>query len=252
MSVTGEADGPPLLNGANIGDSGTGMHLAIAILAALVQRGRTGKGQLVEVAMQEAVLNLTRVKFTPTLRDGKPLGRTGNRSATGGYADLIRCAGDGSNEAVYLIIPADNPEMFTAVTEVIGQPELQKDERFATPPARARNAAALTEILEGWARSRGKHEVMKALASRGVVCGAVLDTAEVLANPHLRERGAVHDIDHPTRGRFSVIGCPVRLSDSPFAPTRAPLMGEHTETVLTSLAGFSADEVRALREKRVI
>src|SRR5436853_1997894 len=165
MSVTGEADGPPLLNGHNIGDSGTGMHLAIAILAALVQRGRTGKGQLVEVAMQEAVLNLTRVKFTPTLRDGKPLGRTGNRSATGGQADLIRCAGDGLNEAVYLIIPPDNPEMFTAVTEVIGQPELQKDERFATPPARARNAAALTGSLEGCARSRGKHEVMKALAS---------------------------------------------------------------------------------------
>src|SRR2546427_272489 len=157
MSVTGEADGPPLLNGANIGDSGTGMHLAIAILAALVQRGRTGKGQLVEVAMQEAVLNLTRVKFTPTLRDGKPLGRTGNRSATGGCA-----------------------------------------------------------------------------------------------NPHLRERGVVYDIDHPTRGRFSVIGCPVRLSDSPFSPTRAPLMGEHTEAVLTNLGGFSADEVRALREKRVI
>src|SRR5436305_10149338 len=231
MSVTGEARGTPLVNGANIGDSGTGMHLAIAILAALVQRGRTGKGQLVEVAMQEAVLHLTRVKFTPTLRDGKPLGRTGNRSATGGYADLIRCAGDGLNEAVYLIIPPDNPEMFTAVTEVIGQPELQKDERFATPPARARNAAALTEILEGWARSRSKHEVMKALASRGVVCGAVLDTAEVLANPHLRERGVVYNIDHPTRGRFSVIGCPVRLSDSPVSPTRAPLMGEHTETV---------------------
>src|SRR5947207_11502727 len=246
MSVTGEAGGTPLVNGANIGDSGTGMHLAMAILAALVQRGRTGKGQLVEVAMQEAVLNLTRVKFTPTLRDGKPLGRTGNRSATGGYADLIRCAGDGLNEAVYLIIPPDNPEMFTAVTEVIGQPELQKDERFATPPARARNAAALTEILEGWARSRSKHEVMKALASRGVVCGAVLDTAEVLANPHLRERGVVYDIDHPARGRFSVIGCPVRLSDSPFSPTRAPLMGEHTEKVLTSLAAFTADDVRAL------
>jgi formyl-CoA transferase len=93
---------------------------------------------------------------------------------------------------------------------------------------------------------------MKALASRGVVCGAVLDTAEVLANPHLRERGVVYDIEHPARGRFSVIGCPVRLSDSPFSPTRAPLMGEHTETVLTSVAGFSADEVRAFREKRVI
>src|SRR3989442_7618099 len=107
------------------------MHLAIAILAALVQRGRTGKGQLVEVAMQEAVLNLTRVKFTPTLRDGKPLGRTRNRSATGGYADLIRCAGDGLNEAVYLIIPPDKPQMLITLTEVISQPELQKDERVA-------------------------------------------------------------------------------------------------------------------------
>src|SRR6266550_1383089 len=133
MSVTGEAGGPPLVNGANIGDSGTGMHLTIAILAALVQRHSTGRGQLVEVAMQEAVLNLTRVKYTQTLATGKPLDRSGNRSATGGYADLIRCAGDGVNEAVYLIIPPDNPEMFIAVTEVIGQVELQKDERFATP-----------------------------------------------------------------------------------------------------------------------
>jgi len=98
MSVTGEADGPPMVNGANIGDSGTGMHLAIAILAALVQRGQTGRGQLVEVAMQEAVLNLTRVKYTGTLATGEPLGRTGNRSATGGWSDLVRCAGSGRND----------------------------------------------------------------------------------------------------------------------------------------------------------
>ena len=252
MSVTGEAGGPPLLNGANIGDSGTGMHLAIAILAALVQRGRTGEGQLVEVSMQEAVLNLTRVKFTRTLQDGTPLARSGNRSPTGGYSDLIRCAGEDSNEAVYLIIPPDNPEMFVAVTEAIGRPELQQDERFATPPARAKNAAALTEIIEGWARLKSKHEVMKALASRGVVCGAVLDTAEVLANPHLRERGTVYELDHPTRGRHAAIGSPLRLSASPFAPSRAPLIGEHTEAVLTSLGGYSAEEVRALRDKGVI
>src|SRR5207302_8570501 len=109
MSVTGEAGGPPSLNGANIGDSGTGMHLAMAILAALVQRGRTGKGQLVEVAMQEAVLNLTRVKFTPTLATGQPLARTGNRSLSGSYADLVRCAGAGGdggvNEYVYMMLP---------------------------------------------------------------------------------------------------------------------------------------------------
>ena len=142
MSVTGETDGPPLVNGANIGDSGTGMHLAIAILAALVQRGRTGTGQLVEVAMQEAVLNLTRVKYTGTLATGKPLGRSGNRSATGGYSDLIRCAGGGPNDAVYLIVPPDNPEMFAAMAEVIGRPELVTDERFGRPSARSQNAAA--------------------------------------------------------------------------------------------------------------
>src|SRR6266481_7435260 len=162
MSVTGEAGGPPMVNGANIGDSGTGMHLTIAILAALVQRGQTGKGQLVEVAMQEAVLNLTRVKFTPTLRDGKPLGRTGNRSPTGGYSDLIRCAGGGVDDYIYIIVPPDNPEMFEAMTEVIGRPDLRTDDRFATPPARARNCAALTAEIEAWTASRRKHDVMKA------------------------------------------------------------------------------------------
>src|SRR3989442_324944 len=117
MSVTGEAGGPPLVTGANIGDAGTGMHLTIAILAALVQRQATGRGQLVEVAMHEAVLNITRVKYTQTLATGKPLERTGNRSATGGWSDLLRCAGSGSNDYVYMIIPPDNPEMFEAMTE---------------------------------------------------------------------------------------------------------------------------------------
>jgi formyl-CoA transferase len=252
MSVTGEAGGPPLVNGANIGDSGTGMHLAMAILAALVQRGRTGKGQLVEVAMQEAVLNLTRVKFTGTLATGAPLARSGNRSATGGYSDLIRCAGGGSNDGVYLIIPPDNAEMFAAVTQVIGRPDLLTDERFSKPPARARNAAALTEIIEGWARQREKHDVMQAFAEKGIPCGAVLDTAEVLADPHLRARGTVFDLEHPTRGTYSMIGCPVRLSDSPFEASPAPLMGEHTEAVLTGLAGYTEQEVRRLREEGVI
>jgi len=252
MSVTGEADGPPLLNGANIGDSGTGMHLAIAILGALVQRERAGIGQLVEVAMQEAVLNLTRVKFTPTLATGKPLARTGNRSLSGAYADIIRCAGEGVNEYVYLMLPPDNAQPFEAMSEIIGRPELRQDERFNTPPARAKNAAGLTEIIESWTKSRPKQEVMVAFASRGIPCGAVLDTGEVLADPHLRERGTVFDLDHPTRGRFAMIGSPVRLSESPVAPRRAPLYGEHTEEVLTGLAGYSADEVRRMRETGAI
>jgi formyl-CoA transferase len=257
MSVTGEANGPPLVNGANIGDSGTGMHLAMAILAALVQRGRTGQGQLVEVAMQEAVLNLTRVKFTHTLATGKPLQRSGNRSPTGGYSDLIRCAGasekDGDvNDYIYIIVPPDNPEMFHAAMDAIGRPELKEDERFKTAAARARNGAALTEVLEGWTRSRKKHEVMRAFASRGIVCGAVLDTAEVLQDPHLRERGTIVDLEHPTRGKFSTIISPLRLSDSPLEARRAPLYGEHTADVLRDLAGYSADEVEDLRQKGII
>jgi formyl-CoA transferase len=252
MSVTGEAGGPPLVNGANIGDSGTGMHLTIAILAAIVQRHHTGRGQLVEVAMQEAVLNLTRVKYTQTLAYGTPLARSGNRSTTGGWSDLIRCAGNGSNDYVYITIPPDNPEMFEAMTEVMGRPDLRTDERFATPPARARNGAALTAEIERWTGEREKREVMKAFAGRGIVCGAVLDTAEVLADPHLRERETIFDLEHPTRGRFSVIGCPVRLSDSPVAARRAPLKGEHTEDVLRSLAGYSSEEIRQLKEKQVI
>jgi formyl-CoA transferase len=252
MSVTGEAGGTPLVNGANIGDSGTGMHLAMAILAALVQRGRTGQGQLVEVAMQEAVLNPTRVKFTGTLATGEPLQRSGNRSPTGGYSDLIRCAGSGVNDYIYIIVPPDNPEMFNAAMDVIGRPELKEDERFKTAAARAKNGAALTEVLESWTASRRKHDVMQAFAGRGIVCGAVLDTAEVLSDAHLRERGAIVDLDHPTRGRFSTIISPLRLSDSPVTPRRAPLFGEHSEEVLRSLAGYTAEEIAALRQKGVV
>ncbi len=256
MSVTGEAGGPPSLNGANIGDSGTGMHLAMAILAALVQRGRTGKGQLVEVAMQEAVLNLTRVKFTPTLATGQPLQRSGNRSVTGSYADLVRCKGanaDGDvNEYVYMMLPPDNPATFQAMTQVIGRQDLLTDDRFCTPPGRAKNAAALTEIIEGWARTHDKREVMKAFAGRGIPCGAVFDTKEVLSDAHLRERGTIVDLDHPTRGRFSTIISPLRLSDSPLEPRRAPLYGEHTADVLRDLAGYSDAEIAALRDKGVV
>jgi len=252
MSVTGEAGGTPLVNGANIGDSGTGMHLAMAILAALVQRGRTGKGQLVEVAMQEAVLNLTRVKFTGTLATGEPLRRSGNRSPTGGYSDLIRCAGGGVDDYIYIIVPPDNPEMFHAAMDVIGRPELKEDERFKTAAARAKNAAALTEVLESWTASRNKHDVMQAFAGRGMVCGAVLDTAEVLRDPHLRERGTIVDLEHPTRGHFSTIISPLRLSDSPLEARRAPLYGEHTADVLQELAGYSAEEIEALRKKGVV
>ncbi|HYU16006.1 MAG TPA: formyl-CoA transferase [Candidatus Acidoferrum sp.] len=252
MSVTGYPDRPPVVTGANIGDAGTGMHLTIAILAALVQRQSTGRGQLVEVSMQEAVLNITRVKFTPTLGTGQPLLRTGNRSVSGAYADLVRCAGAGPNDYVYLMLPPDNAEPFGALVEVIEREDLRTDPRFSAPPARARHAEELTAVIESWTMKRDKHEVMRALAGRGIPCGAVLDTAEVLDDPHLRERGMVFDLDHPTRGRFAMIGSPLRMSDSPTEASPAPLYGEHTEEVLTTLAGYTPEDVRRFREQGIV
>src|SRR2546421_7793087 len=170
----------------------------------------------------------------------------------GPAADLVRCAGDGVNEYVYMMLPPDNPQTFEAMVEVIGRPDLRDDDRFNSPPARARNSAALTEIIEGWARRHDKREVMKAFAGRGIPCGAVFDTAEALSDAHLRERGTIVDLDHPTRGHFSTIISPLRLSDSPVQPRRAPLFGEHTDEVLRALAGYSEAEIAALRAKGVI
>jgi formyl-CoA transferase len=252
MSVTGYPDSPPVQIGANVGDAGTGMHLTIAILAALLQRQATGRGQLVEVSMQEAVLNITRVKFTPTLANGRPLERMGNRSASGAYADLVHCAGAGPNEYVYLMLPPDNAEPFEALVDIIGRDDLRADARFDTPPARARHTDELTAVVERWTMKRDKHEVMRAFASRGIPCGAVLDTAEVLADPHLRERGTIVELEHPTRGRFAMIGSPIRLSDSTTEVSRSPLFGEHTEEVLTTLAGLTREDVQRLSEERVV
>src|SRR4029077_137303 len=133
---------------------------------------------------------------------GEPLQRSGNRSPTGGYSDLIRCAprnskGGGGNDYIYIIVPPDNPEMFHAAMDAIGRPELKEDERFKTAAARSKNGAALTEIIEGWTRPREKREVMRASAARGIPCGAVLDIAEVLDDPHLNERGTIRELDHP-------------------------------------------------------
>lgn len=252
MSVTGWPDRPPTVSGANVGDSGTGMHTAIGILAALMQRHQTGRGQRVEVAMQEAVLNLTRVKFTQQLTKGEPLGRMGNSNATGGFAGTLPCSPGGPNDYVYLMLPPDNPPMFESVMRAVGREDLITDPRFSSPQGLLDHRDALAEILEAWTASQDKHQVMQALAGVGAVCGAVLDTAEVLENEHLRERGMVVEVDHPTRGIYPMIACPVRLSDSPVEITPAPLHGEHTSDVLMALAGCSAEDVDRLRASGAI
>ena len=254
LSATGFSDRPPALLGANVGDSGTGMHTVIGILAALVQRNATGKGQMVEVAMQEAVLNLTRVRYTGTLTDGIPEPRQDDEFAgrTGQVGGLFACSEGGPNDYVYMMIPPENGGMFKAAMDVIGQPDLAADPRFDTQKGRYDNADEIMVIVRDWVKTRPKRDVMAAFAGKGVPCGAVFDTSEVLAQPHLRERGMIQDIDHSTRGTFPMIGCPVRLSDSPVELRPAPLYGEHSDEVFTTLGGLTQDEVDALRQDKVI
>jgi len=150
------------------------------------------------------------------------------------------------------MLQTDMPEAFPALLEAIGRQDLLDDERFSTPPARAEHAAALTEVIEAWTNQHDKREVMQAFASRGIPCGAVLDTAEVLKDAHLQERGMIAEIEHPTRGTYTTVGCPLRLSDSPVDLRPAPLLGEQTEQVLTTLAGYTPEEVESFRRDRVL
>ena len=249
MSVTGFPENPPTYVYPAIGDSGTGMHMAIGILAALQQRHQTGKGQHVEVSMQDAVVNLIRVSLRDHQRSGAPMQRQGNQLGKTVPGTTYPCAPGGPNDYVYIFA---QPQMWKSFLTVIGQPELADDPRFATPDGRWENRGALDEIVANWTIQRGKHDIMRLMGDAGVPCGATLDTGEVLDDPHLRARDMILDIEYPTRGKYQTVGCPVKLSDSPAEVTRPPLLGEHTAEVLEALCGVSADEVQKLRSSGVV
>ena len=249
MSVTGFPENPPTYVTPAIGDSGTGMHMAIGILAALQQRHKTGRGQHVEVSMQDAVVNLMRVSLRDHQRFGRPMPRRGNQMGNIVPSTTFPCAPGGPNDYVFITA---QPQMWRTFAAAIGRLDLLDDPRFPTVELRWENRAALTEIIEGWTRQRTKHEVMQLLGAAGVPCGACQDTSEVLADPHLKAREMVVDIDYPTRGVYQTVGCPVKLSDSPAEITRPPLLGEHTEVLLAELCGVSGDELQRLREEGAI
>ncbi len=250
MSVTGFAENPPTYVVPAIGDSGTGMQMAIGILAALQQRHATGKGQQVEVSMQDAIVNIIRVSLRDHQRQGHPMPRRGNQLGTVVPSTIYPCAPGGPND--YVFINAWERPMWLAMLGVMGRAELADDPRFATPEARWENRAALAAIIEQWTGSQSKHEVMRLLGDAGVPCGAVQDTGEVLADPHLKAREMILDIDYPTRGTYQTVGCPVKLSDSPAQVTRPPLLGEHTAELLGALCGLDPDEVTRLRDDGVV
>ncbi|HTV45046.1 MAG TPA: formyl-CoA transferase [Stellaceae bacterium] len=249
MSITGFPENPPTFVVPAIGDSGTGMHMAIGILAALQQRHKTGRGQQVEVSMQDAVVNLIRVSLRDHQRFHGAMPRRGNQMGRGVPSTTYPCAPGGPND--YVFITAQQ-QMWPAFTAAIGRPELADDPRFATEDARWDNRAELSAIVESWTRARSKHEAMRILAAAGVPSGACQDTGEVLADPHLKEREMIVDVDYPTRGRYQTVGCPVKLSDSPASVARPPQLGEHTTALLGEICGLAAGEVARLREDGVV
>ncbi|PYM64107.1 MAG: formyl-CoA transferase [Candidatus Rokuibacteriota bacterium] len=250
MSLTGLPDSPPLRTEAGLGDTGAGLHCAIGILAALVQRQHTGEGQRVEVAQQDAVLNLVRIHLREHYVTGTPVPRRGNRSVAAGPSNLYRCRPFGPND--YVFVHVATLDMWRILTRILGRPELGDDPRLADRQARAQHAGEIDPLIEAWTEKRTKHEAMEILAGAGIPCGAVLDSGEVLSDPGLVARGMVVSLEHPTRGRFAMPGNPVQLSASPTTVTRAPLLGEHNAEVYGGWLGLPADELRALEKDRVI
>jgi formyl-CoA transferase len=244
MSVTGAPDGPPTYMWPSIGDSGTGMHCVIGILAALMQRHATGLGQRVEVSMQDAVVNLIRVSLRDHQRLGKPMARTGNQLGAGVPGTTYRCAPGGPNDYVFVFA---QQQMWHPLLRAIGREDLVGDARYETGEARWQRKGEVDALLEAWTSARSKHDVMTILAGAGVPCGAVLDTGEVLSDPHLLAREMIVELEHPERGRYVTVGNPIKLSASPTTITPSPRLGQHRHEILGEL-GYADAEIRALIE----
>ena len=249
-SLTGVADGPPLRIEAGLGDTGSGLHAAIGILAAIVQRNVTGVGQRIEVAQMDVVVNLTRIHFRDHYLGVNPIPRKGNRSPAACPSNTYRCRPFGPND--YVFIHTANTDMWKALTRVIGQPELGNDPRFAERQGRMAAVEELDGLVEAWTQKRTKHEVMELLGAAGVPCGAVLDSGEVINSEHLRQRGMIVEVDHPTRGRMAIPGSPIRMSASPTEVTPAPLLGEHNAEIYGKLLGVTADDLATLKRDGVV
>jgi formyl-CoA transferase len=250
MSMTGWLDGPPTKAIGGLADTGAGLHTAIGILAAIIQRQATGVGQQIEVAQQEAVVNLLRIHLRDTYANGKPVPRQGNRSVNAAPSNLYRCRPGGPNDYVFLHVAT--VDMWKSLTTIVGRPELGDDPRYADRRDRVQFIDEIDAMIEAWTEKRTKHEVMEILAGAGIPCGAVLDSAEVLADPHLKARGMIVELEHPRRGPYPMPANPVRLSDSPTEMVRAPLLGEHNQEVYGALLGYGPAELDALRRDGVI
>ena len=249
FSVTGEADRPPVIPGPTTGDSGTGMQLATAILAAYVQRLKTNKGQQIEISMQEAMTYYMRTRVAGSNWGERAAPRHG---ASGGLppVDLYPCKPFRPNDWAYVMpITAGH---WDDLCVALDRPDLLVDDRFTDMQARISNSDALYEEIAKWTRERSKHEVMQTLGTAGVPCSACLDTRELHTDPHLTARGFVHTVDHPMHGAVRLLGFAPRMSASNVPLQRAPLLGEHTADVLGDELGMESATLDSLREAGVI
>jgi len=259
MSTTGFMDGPPLVTGAQIGDSGTGLHLAIGILAALQHRHRTGKGQFVEVAMMDSVMNLCRVKFRDHQRltrgplpefsipteGARDTPRSGNDSGGGQLGNAIKCKPGGPNDYLYVVV---QEAVWNALARRIGGDALAADERFGTIHNRRKNQQEMWRLLGEYAAGYTKWEMMAILNEIDVPCGPIMSTQDLVDDEHVRLREMVVELDHPKRGGWLNVGMPIKLSDSAVPIERAPLLGEHTEQILRDVLGYADAQIASLRE----
>ena len=261
-STTGFVDGVPLVTGAQIGDSGTGVHVALGILAALLQREKSGKGQKVTAAMQDAVLNLCRVKMRDQQRlDAGPLEeysqfgegiafgdttpRSGNDSGGGQPGRILKCKGweDDPNAYTYFIIQA---AVWEKVCDVIGEPDWKTTEGYATPPERLDKLTQIFERIEEWTKTKTKYEVMDICNPLDIPVGPILSMKEIAEDKSLYATKTLVRVPHPERGEYLTVGCPIKLSDSEVEVIRSPLLGEHTEEILRDVLGYSEQEVSSI------
>jgi formyl-CoA transferase len=261
-STTGFRDGPPLVTGAQIGDSGTGLHLALGIVAALYQRERTGRGQRVLAPMQDGVLNLCRVKLRDQQRleagplkeysqygEGVPFGeatpRAGNDSGGGQPGRILKCKGweNDPNAYTYFITQA---AVWEKICDLIGRPEWKTDPDYATPEARLPRLNEVFGAIERWTMTKDKFEVMEICNPLNIPVGPILSMKELAEDEGLRKTGTIVEVDHPDRGRYLTVGCPIKMSDSPVEVVRSPLLGEHTEEILRDVLGYSEGELQEI------
>jgi formyl-CoA transferase len=262
-STTGFRDGPPLVTGAQIGDSGTGLHLAFGIMCALYQRQRTGRGQKVLCAMQDGVLNLARVKLRDQQRlahgplseysqygEGVPFGkavpRAGNDSGGGQPGWILKCKGWEDDPDAYIYFITQAP-VWGPICDLIGKPEWKTDPDYATPPARLPRLRHIFDTIEEWTKTMTKFEVMEKCNAVDIPVGPILSMKEIAEEQSLRDTGTVVEVDHPGRGKYLTVGNPVKMSDSITEVQRSPLLGEHTEEILIKVLGYSAKELEAIR-----